>query len=364
MAKPKLSDVAALAGVSPTTVSRVLNNRGYLSEATRTKVHEAVQQLGYRPNAIARSLQGRRSQTVGLIFPTVANPFYGEMVYQLENHLAEAGYRVILCNSEDHPEQEKRYLDMLFANQVDGIISGAHSDALVNVPHAQAPLVTVDRLETGFYPNIRSDNYGGARAATEHLIATGAQTIVHVTSTLGEHNERQRGYREAMLEAGLTPEFAELGFHPSLDYKRETLYRYLDERTDSINPVEAIFASNDNYAALALGWARTHNIRVPEDFQVIGYDGTQSVRLLLPELATVIQPIEEIARRAVQRLLELIERQDAPVTSGMPNSAVPGDSAYLPGDILPITLYLGSTVRTIPNLSRKEPNSLRPDEPR
>ena len=223
MAKPKLSDVAALAGVSPTTVSRVLNNRGYLSEATRAKVHEAVQQLGYRPNAIARSLQGQRSQTVGLIFPTVANPFYGEMVYQLENHLAEAGYRVILCNSEDHPEQEKRYLDMLFANQVDGIISGAHSDALVNVPHAQAPLVTVDRLETGFYPNIRSDNYGGARAATEHLIATGAQTIVHVTSTLGEHNERQRGYREAMHEAGLTPEFAELGFRPSLDYKRETL---------------------------------------------------------------------------------------------------------------------------------------------
>lgn len=179
MAKPKLSDVAALAGVSPTTVSRVLNNRGYLSEATRTKVHEAVQQLGYRPNAIARSLQGQRSQTVGLIFPTVANPFYGEMVYQLENHLADAGYRVILCNSEDHPEQEKRYLDMLFANQVDGIITGAHSDALVNVPHAQAPLVTVDRRETGFYPNIRSDNYGGAHAATEHLIATGAQTIVH-----------------------------------------------------------------------------------------------------------------------------------------------------------------------------------------
>lgn len=364
MAKPKLSDVAALAGVSPTTVSRVLNNRGYLSEATRAKVHEAVQQLGYRPNAIARSLQGQRSQTVGLIFPTVANPFYGEMVYQLENHLAEAGYRVILCNSEDHPEQEKRYLDMLFANQVDGIISGAHSDALVNVPHAQAPLVTVDRLETGFYPNIRSDNYGGARAATEHLIATGAQTIVHVTSTLGEHNERQRGYREAMLEAGLTPEFAELGFRPSLDYKRETLYRYLDERADSINPVEAVFASNDNYAALALGWARTHNIRVPEDFQVIGYDGTQSVRLLLPELATVIQPIEEIARRAVQRLLELIEKQDAPVTPGAPDCSAPGDSAYLPGDILPITLHLGSTVRTIPNLSRKEPNSLRPDEPR
>ena len=92
MAKPKLSDVAARAGVSPTTVSRVLNNRGYLSESTRTKVHNAMRELGYRPNAIARSLQGQRSQTVGLIFPTVANPFYGEMVYRLESYLAEAGY--------------------------------------------------------------------------------------------------------------------------------------------------------------------------------------------------------------------------------------------------------------------------------
>ena len=89
MAKPKLSDVAALAGVSPTTVSRVLNNRGYLSENTRTKVHDAMRELGYRPNAIARSLQGQRSQMVGLIFPTVANPFYGEMVYRLESYLAE-----------------------------------------------------------------------------------------------------------------------------------------------------------------------------------------------------------------------------------------------------------------------------------
>ena len=113
--------------------------------------------------------------------------------------------------------------------------------------------MTVDRLESGFYPNIRSDNYGGARAATEHLIATGAQSIVHVTSTLGEHNERQRGYREAMLETNLMPEFVELGFRPPLGIKREVLYRYLDERAESPESVEAVFASNDNYAALT--WA-------------------------------------------------------------------------------------------------------------
>lgn len=362
MAKPKLSDVAALAGVSPTTVSRVLNNRGYLSDSTRAKVHAAMQELGYRPNAIARSLQGQRSQMVGLIFPTVANPFYGEMVYRLESQLADAGYRVILCNSEDHPAQEKRYLDMLFANQVDGIISGAHSEALVNVPHAQAPLVTIDRLETGFYPNIRSDNYGGARMATEHLIATGSRNIVHVTSTLGEHNQRQRGYREMMLASDLTPEFVELGFHPSLGIKREILYRYLDERADSPDPVDAVFASNDNYAALALGWARARGVRVPEDFQVIGYDGTQSVQLLMPELATVVQPIEQMAQRAVERLRGLMEGKESPSDSTMAQLSPAASHNAQRGDVLPIHLHLGATVRSIPDLSLMEPDTSAPDE--
>ena len=245
---------------------------------------------------------------------------------------------------------------MLFSNQVDGIISGAHSDALVNIPHAQAPLVTVDRLESGFYPNVRSDNYGGARAATEHLIATGAQNIVHVTSTLGEHNERQRGYREAMLEAGLMPEFLELGFRPSLGIKREVLYRYLDERADSPEPVDAVFASNDNYAALALGWARARAIRVPEDFQVIGYDGTQSVQLLMPELATVVQPIEGMAERTAQRLLELIElRQGESAEETTPPMSQPED-------VLPVELHLGATVRSIPDLDQIQPDMSAPDE--
>ena len=122
---------------------------------------------------------------------------------------------------------------MLFSNQVNGIISGTHSDTLVNIPHAQSS--PGDRRPSQrLHPNIRSDSYGGARAATEHLIATGAQNIVHVTSTLGEHNERQRGYREAMLRRG-SCRVRGAGLHPSLGIKREMLYRYLDERADTSN---------------------------------------------------------------------------------------------------------------------------------
>ena len=192
MAKPKLSDVAALAGVSPTTVSRVLNNRGYLSEATRqgARGRPATRLPGPTPSPEASA--GSALPDGGSHLPTVANPFYGEMVYQLENHLADAGYRVILCNSEDHPRAGEA-LSRYALRQSGGWHHNRRPFGCARErPACPGPLVTIDRRETGFYPNIRSDNYGGARAATEHLIATGAQTIVHVTSTLGEHNERQR----------------------------------------------------------------------------------------------------------------------------------------------------------------------------
>ena len=134
------------------------------------------------------------------------------------------------------------------------------------------------------------------------------------------------------------------------------LYHYLDERADTPEPVDAVFASNDNYAALTLGWARARGIRVPEDFQVVGYDGTQSVQVLMPELATVVQPIEGIAERAAQRLLELIElqQQDSPAEEAPPITQA--------ADVLPIELHLGATVRSIPDLDQIQPDMSAPNE--
>lgn len=332
VSQPKLGDVAKLAGVSPTTVSRVLNNRGYLSEATRKKVHAAMHELGYRPNAIARTLKGQRSQTIGLIFPTVANPFYAELVYRLESLLADAGYRVILCNSEDHPELEERYLDMLLANQVDGIITGAHSQAVAQFTHLRAPLVTVDRADTGRYPTVRSDNYAGARMATEHLLATGARRILHITSTAGAQNLRLSGYTDAMVHAGCTPRVLETGFRTAPERKRALIEEYLGEHLGGAGAVQAVFASNDTYAAMALHWAHTALVRVPDEFQVIGFDGTESVRTLMPHLATVVQPVGQIAARAVRRVLQAIdgEQQSAPSV-----------------DVLPVRLQVGATARAL-----------------
>ena len=123
----KLTDVAAKAGCSVTTVSRVINNYGYISQKTRKKVHEAMKELNYQPNSVARSLQGKKTKLIGLIFPDVSNPFFGELVSKIEDQLFKHGYKTILCNAGNDKEKERTYLQMLMANQVDGIIAGAHN---------------------------------------------------------------------------------------------------------------------------------------------------------------------------------------------------------------------------------------------
>ncbi|GGH60704.1 LacI family DNA-binding transcriptional regulator [Rothia aerolata] len=329
MAKPKLDDVARVAGVSPTTVSRVLNNRGYISQATRDRVQQAMAEINYRPNAIARSLQESKSHVIGLVFPSVANPFYGELAFRIESKLADHDYKVVLCNSQDHPETEARYLDMLLANQVDGVITGAHSDVVANAPYLAAPLVTIDREETGRYPNIRCDNVDGARQATRALLEGGARRVVHFTSRISDHNLRQRGYRQVIAEAGLQPEVVELGFDTPPEEHRAHIYAYLEQHPD----IDAVFASNDSYATMAVQWAYKTGKAVPGDFQVVGFDGTPTVRSLLPHLATVVQPLDAIAEQAVTHLLRLIEQQADP-------AACAGKT-----EVLPVTLHRGATLR-------------------
>lgn len=326
MTKPKLGDVAALAGVSPTTVSRVLNNRGYLSEATRSKVFEAMKELGYRPNAIARSLQGQKSQLIGLVFPSVANPFYGEMAYRIESHLTAIGYRTILCNTNDHPESERRYIDMLIANQVDGVITGAHSQVIDQFTHLGAPLVTIDRQERATVPNICCDNLDGAYQATRLLIDGGAHQLLHITSTISPANTRQQGYHQALTEYGATGEVLELGFTTPTQDQRKQLAAYLQEHRG----IDGIFASNDLYAGMVLSYAREAGISVPEQLQVVGFDGTEASRTLLPELTTVVQPIDAMAQRAVAQLLHAMSDSTDKLTGS---------------DRLPVSIHTGATVR-------------------
>lgn len=301
MVKPKISDVAKVAGVSPTTVSRVLNNRGYIGEETRKKVKEAMEQLNYYPNDIARSLYNKKTYLIGVIFPTTSNPFYGQLIFHLENYANSLGYKVLLCNSQGREDKEKSYLQMLQRNQVDGIIAGAHNRGIqeYDIPHL--PVVGFDRYLSKNTPVVSSDNYDGGRKATELLINKGCQHIVHINGPIELEtpaNLRRKAYEDVMHENERMPLTYEVTGN-NIDIVK----KLLDE-----NPyVDGVFASDDLIASTVIREAKKRNRKIPKDLKVIGYDGAETTRILMPELSTIEQPIKEIAEKCVDILIMQID---------------------------------------------------------
>lgn len=325
--EPTLADVAARAGVSLTTVSRVLNNRGYLSQETRDKVAEAITALNYRPNQVARALHGKSTRTIGVVVPTVALPFFGELAAELEDALADRGYRTLICNSLQRSDREREYLDLLVSHRVDGIISSAHND-VAEWASIRMPVVTVDRRLSPAVPDIRCDNELGGRLATEHLLSRGSQRPALLTSRTG--GLREAGYRAACEAAGVEPCVVAVDFHTPTAERAGAVARALDAVSGSI---DAVFATDDLAAAEVCAWAEERRLCVPEGLRVVGFDGTTALRRALPGLTTVRQPIRDIARAAVERVLAMVaEGPDA------------GSGAADAGDVvLPVKLLQGWT---------------------
>ena len=200
----KLTDVAKLAGVSPTTVSRVINRKGYLSEKTITKVQAAMKTLGYKPNNLARSLQGKSAKLIGLIFPNISHIFYSELIEYLEIELFKHGYKAIICNSQNNPDKERDYLEMLEANQVDGIISSSHNLGIDDYEKVSAPIIAFDRNLAPNIPIVSSDNFEGGRMAAKLLKKHGCQ---HPIMIAGKDNSnsptglRQLGFKSVFAQA-------------------------------------------------------------------------------------------------------------------------------------------------------------------
>lgn len=334
--EPTIADVAVLAGVSPTTVSRVLNNRGHLSQATKDKVAEAMADLHYRPNEVARALLGQRTRVVGVILPTVALPFFGEVAVSLEHALAERGYRTLLCNSLGRSEVERDHLLQLEGNRVDGIISGAHNDSIPEYATTRLPVVTIDRELAPHIPNVRADNTAGGRLATELLVGRGARRPALFTSTSGPRNLREAGYRAVLAEAGIEPTVVTVRFGTPEPERSRLIDAALDGLGDTI---DAVFATDDLTACAIIDWARRNGRTIPDDLKVVGFDGTGALRAAVPWLTTVQQPIGQICRAAVEILLRRIE--DGPAA---PDPSTPGAErpAVAPVEF-PVSLIEGAT---------------------
>ncbi|EOT47126.1 MULTISPECIES: LacI family DNA-binding transcriptional regulator [Enterococcus] len=307
--RPKLEDVAKLANVSKTTVSRVLNKRGYLSQETIDKVEAAMKELNYQPNTVARQLYNKKTNLIGLIFPTVANPFFGELVAILENELYQRGYKVIIGNSMNNRRKETDYLNQLLSEQVDGLIVGAHNQGIEEYRYEHLPIVAIDRVMNEDIPIIESDNYFGGKQATQLLIDQGAKVILHTNGPADLDTpamRRRKAYEDTMQEHGLVPETVVVDFNITYEEKQQIFQKIFDEHPN----VEGIFASNDVDAMMLYQIAQQRQYRVPEDLLIVGYDGTTLMRTLFPDLTTIVQPIREIALQAIQTLEKRLAKRE------------------------------------------------------
>lgn len=319
--KPGIKEVAKVAGVSPTTVSRVLNNRGYISEETRQKVYQSMDKIGYYPNEIARALLNHRTYFIGVIVPSIISPFHGEVVQNIEACLSKENYKMLLCNSNNKTETEKEYVSMLKRNQVDGMIVGTHnnhSDIMEEYSNLNMPVVAVDRYLGDQVVTVSCDNYRVGQLATRHLLEKGCRNILCIRGDSRlkmPGNDRSQAYRDVMKEEGLPVMVLEVPFVKPLVEKQKLIYDMLNAHPE----LDGIFAGDDSLAVIALQIAREKGIPVPEKLKVIGVDGAKQTMSYVPELTTIQQPIEEISKQAVEKLIDLIEgrkcesRLDLPV---------------------------------------------------
>lgn len=323
--KPKINDVAKLAGVSPTTVSRVLNNRGYISEETRENVYKAMNELNYFPNDLARSLFNKRTNLIGLIFPTISNPFFGELTFHIENICAQLGYKVLLCNSLNQIDEEEKYLGMLLRNQVDGIIVGTHNRGILDYHKQNLAVVAIDRYLSETIPVVSSDNYEGGKTATDLLISKGCKCTV-IIDGIGELETPARLRREAYIDAvknnGGVPIIYEI---PEV-FDRKSHQEVIGKIFEEYPEVDGVFATNDLFAASFITEAKKRGKKIPDQVKVVGYDGTETGQILLPELTTVQQPISLIAKTAIDILLKKIEGEceDVPLETRLPIKLLEG----------------------------------------
>lgn len=309
-----IKDVARLAGVSPTTVSHTVNGTRYVSPQIRAKVLKAIKELDYHPRSSARSLRGKRTGVVGLVIPDIANPFYVPVVRSIEQLMNQRGYNVILCNSEEKPERERTYIQLLRQREVDGLIiapTNANYELLFNLHAAGKPVVLIDRylsdpLNDQVLPTVVVDNVAGSRAAVCYLLEQGHRRIALLLNWLpiSTSDERYEGYIQALQEAGIPTD-------PSLIKRCAAsaveACQAVDDLLAQPDPPTAIFATNGPLTIGALLALRKHGIKCPEAVSVVGFDSLEDVLPLGPMVTTVSQPSQEIGRRAAELFLAYID---------------------------------------------------------
>lgn len=312
-----LKDVAREAGLAVSTVSRVLNERGYISEETKKSVYDAMKKLNYQPNEMARSLSKQTTNTIGVIVPHIRRPYFAELISHIESTANKRKYKILLFNSRDRDDKEKEILDMCNQSRVAGILLCSGSVKIDKFEGIDIPLITIERnLEVGT-ASIECDNFKGGRLAALHLIERGCKNVAIIIGVSGNNmpaDSRELGFIQACDQHNIK--------HRQFTTSREQYdfgeYHGLAEEIVSGGGFDGVFASSDLIAAQIIQVCARLGKSVPEEIKVIGFDGVLISSLTTPAITTIRQPIKEMAQIAVSLLIEASQGKIVPNKTVLP----------------------------------------------
>ena len=320
-----IKDIARMAGVSHSTVSRALRNSPLVNRKTTEEIQGIARELGYQPSAIARGLVTRKTRTIGVVVTTIADPFVSEVVIGIELAANDNGYSVFLADSNADPARETSVVHSFAERRVDGIVvTSSRVGALYTPLLAQmmVPIVLINNQHPGeFVHSVMIDNVPASREATGHLVRLGHRRIAYVGDQYGHQSDAERfaGYREAIEDASLP-------FHPQLvtygDGKPEGGILAMDKLLALPQPPTAVFCYNDMTALGVLRSLRVHGLRSPADISLVGFDDLFFVSYTDPQLTTVRQPMQRMGRMAMESLVKLM--------SGQPS----GEAVKVPAELI------------------------------
>jgi len=303
---PTIHDVAKQAGVAPITVSRVINNSGYVSLKTRERVETAIAALQYVPNSLARSLRSKQTKTIALVLTDITNPFFTTMARGVEDIANKQGFNVIFCNTDESETKQNNYLTVLLQKQVDGILlvpARSHAEPIKLIQSQGVEVVILDRKVPDVQVDVvRCNSEKGAQQLIQYLIGLGHQRIAILTGPEGVSTavDRVTGYRQALVEAGLEVNDA---FICHGEFTQASGYEMARQVLSIVPQPTAIFAGNNFIALGALRALRDANLRVPEDMALVTFDDLPLTLVVDPFLTVVAQPSYEMGQQATELLL-------------------------------------------------------------
>lgn len=303
--KPTIYSVAEEAGVSISTVSKVINRTGNISERTRRNVLQVMDELNYHPSVVASALTGKQTKIIGLLIPDISNPFFAEVARSIEDRSYELGFHVMICNTDNDAQKEKKYLSLLTRQRIDGLIIASafrNASLLENMVKQDVPVSLIASEIFNLPVNtVTVDDYKGAYLATSYLLSLQHRKIAIITEDAKSNQIRLRAFKDVMKEEGIiVPRDYVVKTEATIQSGYESAKRLLrlPERPT------AIFACNDLLAIGVMKVAKEEGLNIPEDLSIIGFDNTVLSTTTTPMLTTIAQPMKQMGTRVVEMLVE------------------------------------------------------------